>query len=169
MQSYWLTPLWFVLACILMAFIEYFLHRFSMHKKGFGSEEAWESHARLHHGRFFPGACFEGCYDEAGKYVSVELQPGYNALGLSPIWITLYFLVSSACGLTFMIVFALHGLIWTQCHKEMHFPAGRWFSNTRYYKYICAFHKKHHLEQGGNFSVVFPPVLDYVFRTYRGL
>lgn len=161
-------PLWFVLANILMAIIEYTLHRYPMHRKGY-SNETWESHAKLHHGRFFPRSAFTHPLDIAARYVSVDLQPGYNALGLSPIWIILYFFVSPYCGLTFAFVFAMHGVIWTICHREMHFPQDRWFSGTKYYKYICAYHKKHHTDQSGNFSVIYPPVLDMLFGTYRGL
>jgi hypothetical protein len=168
-QSLWLIPVWFALACVTMAVVEYAVHRGPMHARRSGNREAWESHAVLHHGRFFPAGKFEHPPDRAARYVSIDLQPGYTAVGLSPIWLALYFLVGPVCGLTFAFTFGMHGYVWTTIHREMHYPEGRWFSRTRYYRYLRDYHMRHHEQPGGNFAVIFPPFLDLLFGTYRGI
>lgn len=161
---------WLALALLAMSFIEYIVHRWPMHNKRFVdcfpvAADAFESHAVLHHGRFFKD--FENEPDRAARYVSLELSPGYMLLGLSPIWGGLCFL-SLTGGVLFATVIAMHGIVWTAVHREMHEPKGRWFSRMRPYRFWRAYHKRHHEKPGTNFNALLPG-LDWLFGTYGGL
>lgn len=158
---------WLPFTVGLMAFLEYFFHRWPMHngrfvqKTGIG-QESFESHAALHHGRFFKQ--FDKEADPAARYISMVINPGYALLGMSPVWLGLC-LASWTGGLTMAIVIVAHAVLWSIIHKEMHFPAGRWFARTRAYRYIHAHHKAHHEHPGTNFAALFPPVMDNLFGT----
>lgn len=162
---------WLIFSYISLSLIEYWAHRYPMHSAKLARSrlgrlffrDAFESHAKLHHGRFYRN--FEGDPDPAAKFVSLELNPGYMLYLTSVIWIPLWF-ISTAGTITFMACVFLHGLLWTTIHREMHEPEGRWFSKLLLYRYWYAYHREHHEHPGWNFNVVCP-LMDHVFGTYR--
>lgn len=161
----------YLLATLLfLSAMEYFFHRWPMHNAPFVrrwglGREAFESHAVLHHGRFYKD--FAGDRDPAARYVSLDLQPGYLLLGFAPLWGALC-LLSLTFGLTLAAGLLVHGTVWTAVHREMHEPEGRWFSRTAPYRLWRAYHKRHHENPGANFNVLLP-FFDFVFGTYGGL
>lgn len=155
-------------AYAFMSVVEYFLHRYPMHSRAFARRfpllgKELERHALLHHARYY-NERFTHCEDPAAKYISVDLNPFYMVLGLAPVWIPLC-LWNMTVGLTFAAFFALHGLVWTTIHREMHEPVGTWFSKTKLFRYYREYHRIHHDHPCYNFNVVCPG-MDYLMYTY---
>lgn len=161
-----MIALWILLALLALSSAEYVAHRFFMHQKGW-NQFSYESHTMLHHHRFYTTSRFAKCRDLAAKYVGIELHAGYMLLGSAVLWGPLLF-VSLTGAVVFALAFTLHGFIWTNLHREMHEPAGRWFSTWRLYAFWRSYHKRHHEVPTGNFNVLVP-FWDFVFGTYRGL
>lgn len=165
------TALWLLLAVTLMAFVEYGLHRWPMHSKRFvarfpSARDQHERHAVLHHGRFYRDR-FDNSPDPVARHFNIDLEPGFALLFGSPVWLALWAIGLPAAAACFAGVSAAHAVVWTAVHREMHDPRGRWFAGTRYYRFVHANHKLHHERPGGNFAVVFPPLMDVLFGTYR--
>ncbi len=155
---------------MLMSAVEYALHRWPMHSARLSKfvpalRRTFEQHAVLHHGRYYRQS-FSSDPDPAARHLNIDLHPGFSLFGLSPVWVPL-FLVHPAAGLAMAAVITLHAWTWTAIHREMHDPAGRWFANTRVYRYLRDYHERHHAHPGSNFNVVLPGV-DWLFGTYRG-
>jgi hypothetical protein len=155
----------------LMSFIEYVLHRWPMHSRPFLRRFPWlydtfERHAVLHHGRYFKDR-FVGHPDPAARHLNIGIEPGFNVLGLAPLWVPLL-LLSVPAGLAMAAVFGLHAAVWSSAHAEMHDPRGRLIGTTAYFRYLRPYHHTHHKHPGCNFATVFPPFWDLVFGTHRG-
>jgi len=163
---------WLAGSLVLMALIEYLIHRYPMHngrfvrKTGIGTD-VLEAHSVLHHGRYYKGEAFENNPDPAAPRISMKIEKEFNLVGLAPIWLTLCLFVSVLGGVIFAMVTVAQATVWTMVHREMHVPTGRWFSRTRYYRYLRAWHYTHHVHPGTNFAAVFPPFFDWLFGTYR--
>lgn len=161
--------LWVIFSLLLMSLIEYAAHRWPMHNRkfveftGLGAE-ALESHAVLHHGKYRQ---FEDDPDPASRFISIDLQPGYMLLGLSPLILGIA-LWSLTGAIVFALVIFAHGVIWTNIHREMHHPKGRFFSSWGLYRFYRAYHKKHHERPSANYNAVLP-FWDFVFGTFGGL
>ena len=163
---------WVAFSYVMMSFIEYVLHRWPMHSRAFARRVWWlpllkdevYRHAYLHHSVYFPRRHFDDCNDPASRYISISLSPFFNLLGLSPIWIGLYF-VSPLGAAIFAGFAALHAVLWTAIHREMHEPANRWFACLRIYRFWRTYHETHHRRPNFNFNVVCP-LMDHVFGTY---
>jgi hypothetical protein len=164
---------WSALAVVLMAFVEYGLHRWPMHSKTFVRRftflrDAHERHAVLHHGRFYRER-FDHDFDPVARHFNIDLDPGFALLLGSPVWLSLWFAGFTAGAACFAAVSAAHALVWSAVHREMHDPRGRWFSGTAYYRYVHANHKLHHDRPGVNYAVVLPPLVDRLFGTHRAV
>ena len=165
---------WLMFSYVLMSLIEYVLHRWPMHSRRFARLVWWlpllkdevYRHAYLHHSVYFPAKHFVGCDDPASRYISVSISPFFNVIGLLPLWGSLCF-VSPLGGLVFASFAALHAVLWTMIHREMHEPKARWFANLRIYKFWRRYHETHHRRPNFNFNVVCP-LMDHLFGTYLG-
>jgi hypothetical protein len=161
---------WLPASLALMSLIEYALHRWPMHSLGFarmfpGAWPSFDSHARLHHGRFYRGDGFDKEPDPAAKYVGTAIQPGYSLLGLSPLWGGLWLAFGPAAGLTFALVCTAHAAAWTAVHAEMHEPRQRFFARTRAFAWLKEHHRLHHAHPNKNFNALLPGA-DRLFGTY---
>jgi hypothetical protein len=160
---------WVLFAYVVGSLLEYVLHRWPMHSARFARRFPWledehKRHAVLHHAVFYPGKRFRFCPDPAGRFISTDLSPFFNLILLSPLWAPLYFISHLGCAV-FVVCAALHGVVWTLIHREMHEPRQRWFARTRLYKFWHDYHETHHKRQTYNFNVVLPGA-DHVFGTY---
>lgn len=160
---------WLILSYVGMSFIEYVLHRWPMHSTGFARrfpflKDERDRHAWLHHGVYYPPHRFIGCPDPAGRYISVDLSPFFNLLGLAPLWGPVAWL-HPAAGLTFAAFAFAHAVCWTLIHREMHEPKDRWFGRTRLFRLWRDYHETHHQRPSHNFNVVCP-LFDHIFGTY---
>lgn len=155
-------------SCLLMAGLEYAVHRWAMHRRvpGAAGREMFEAHAVMHHGRYYRAA-FDHDDDPAAGVINIRMaaaeHAAYSLVLAAPLWLWL----SAPAAVALVAVVWLHATVWSAVHTEMHRPAGRWFSRTRYYRYLRDFHHAHHLHPGRNFAIVFPPVMDRLFGTYH--
>ena len=158
---------WLAAWALFMALLEYWAHRLPMHSRRFGGgTQPFENHTVLHHGRYYHGS-FVNDPDPAARVVSMRMSV-FEHLGLASLLaVPLGFVVSWVGAACLLAVVGLHAAVWTAMHVEMHMPAGRWFSKTRYYRYVRDMHHAHHLHPGKNFAAVFPPFMDVVFGTYH--
>lgn len=163
--------LYIFISLVIMSALEYYTHRFTMHGRRFvevtGIDGGFETHAKLHHGRFYRG--FEGDADPAARHVAVDLYPSYVVVTLAPLWL-LAMWASLWFGLTLVAVLALHAALWTQFHREMHEPAGRLVPRLlgTYYRFCYSYHRRHHERPCCNFNVLIP-LFDLLHGTYGGL
>ena len=163
---------WFMACCILMSFIEFFVHRFLMHKRLLpnflykcipGFTTVFQNHHVLHHGRFYK--VFNHEVDPQGRVISIRLDLWIALVGGGLIW-ALTFPLTRVFGPVLTSVAFLHHLAWNCIHEEMHNPRPRWFARTRFFKFFAHYHWMHHRYPGKNFNVVFP-FADFILGKYR--
>lgn len=167
--------LWLALSYVIASAFEYVLHRWPMHNKALVRlvplfKRTFTSHAVLHHGRFYSGSKgFENNPDPVAIHVGVDLGPESNLMFSAPVWASLLIFWSIPAALTFMACAALHGIIWTMIHREMHKPERAWFTwlwpFSKAYAFWRGYHKAHHDHPNRNFNVVCP-LFDFIFGTY---
>lgn len=160
---------WLVVSLVFMSFVEYVAHRWPMHSRRLYRKYPifrgpFERHAILHHGRYFK--VFDREDDPAARYISMWLNPIEHLIGLSPVWLSLFWFVSPVAGLTLAAVIAIHAIVWSMVHFEMHEPKHGWLSRTWYFRYLRQYHKTHHDHPGTNFNAALPG-MDWLFGTYR--
>lgn len=160
--------LYIIFCIILMSFIEYVAHRWFMHNKHLGKiwkglHPIFEKHTMLHHRRFY--RIFDDEPDPAAKYINLKFDTASHVAGALPL-AALFWLISPALAITFLVVIALHAQLWNFLHSEMHIPKGAWFSKFGVYKYLRDYHECHHDHPNKNYNVVIP-LMDFVFGTYR--
>jgi len=142
----WL-PIWY----FFMAFSEYFIHKYTMHKKTFLPEWVWRHHAIEHH------------RDDRND-LNVDL-PFYMHLTIgSPLLSFAYFGYGVISMLCLLFIFYYHSYVWTHMHRAIHDLKDHWITKTDYYKRARKHHLDHHRRPAKNFGVVFLWT-DYVFKT----
>ena len=142
----WLTTWYFV-----MAFMEYFIHRYTMHKKTFLPKWIWKHHAIDHH-------------RDNRNDINVDL-PFYMHLVIgSPLIAITYFYFGVIATLCLLVTFFYHSYIWTHMHRAIHDLEDNWITKTKYYERAKRHHLLHHRRPASNFGVVFLWT-DYIFNT----
>jgi hypothetical protein len=159
---------WFAASCIVMSFLEFFIHRYMMHKRVLprwlyrwlpGMGRVFENHAVLHHGRYYK--VFNHEVDPKGRTISIRLDLWIGIVGGILVALALY-PVSLVAGPVFLSVVLLHHLTWNLIHEEMHNPRPRWFRHLPFYKLLVRYHWMHHKYPGMNYNVVLPGA-DFLF------
>ncbi|HEX8851273.1 MAG TPA: hypothetical protein VF761_17235 [Gemmatimonadaceae bacterium] len=165
---------WLLAAYVVTSAFEYFPHRWVMHSRQLARRvgsarlaEEFESHATLHHGRFFGPRSFTTCADPAARYVSIDTGALYMLGKTWWVWLPLAAVSLIGAGVL-AAFFAAHGALWTAVHREMHYPSGRWFARSSAYRFWHRYHETHHDRHGTNFNVLCPG-FDHLFGTYGGL
>ncbi len=146
---------WFIVFNVMMAFAEYFIHRYLMHRQVLnfrGLKWVFEEHAIDHH--------FHGRNNK-----NIDLPVYYHLIIGSPLIIFLA-LVDPVALVPLMIVFWMHSYLWTKIHRATHGLESNWISQTRWYKTFENHHLMHHKYPGKNFGVVYI-FMDYVFGTAK--
>lgn len=152
--------IWIIFAYIVVSATEHFAHRFVMHNSRLALRWArayheFESHAVLHHGRYYGRGHFTESTDPASRHISIELPVPFMLVMTSWMWGPLM-AFSFRGGLTLCIAFVLHGIIWTNIHREMHEPKKPWWAKTSLFRYLRTYHYAHHEDTKTNYNVVCP-------------
>jgi hypothetical protein len=159
---------WLMASCIIMSFIEFFAHRYLMHKRTLphviykfipGLNRLFQNHAVLHHGRYYK--VFNHEDDPQGRQISIRLDLWAPLIGGPLVWALTYPL-SPLIGPAFVTVVVLHHFAWNLIHNEMHNPKPRWFGKTSFFKFFARYHWMHHKYPGKNYNIIFPGA-DFVF------
>jgi len=155
-----------------MSFLEFFVHRFVMHKRSLprwvykcipGFTTAFHNHAVLHHGRYYK--VFNHEEDPRGRTISIRLDLWIALVAGGVVWASTFWL-TPVVGPVFLSVAFLHHIAWNWIHEEMHNPKPRWFSRTRLYRFLAHYHWIHHKYPGKNYNVIFP-CADFILGKYR--
>lgn len=150
---------WFVFSCVLMSFVEHQVHARIMHQRFFLSnkfpilEKVFLHHAGLHHSTYAVAFTDPPVPRGDDKGIRLSILEG---VGESLIFAFLISFVSKIGAIVFVLVVALHHMIWNAIHLEMHKPEGRFFSQWPVYKYLARHHLMHHKYPSKNMNVVFP-------------
>lgn len=160
-----------ILSIVIISFIEYFVHRWIMHRRRLPDfvyrcipflNKTYEQHNFLHHRKYYEEFNYEP--DPYGRDIDIELDVRLGAFLAFIVCIPIWF-ISSTFAIVFFFTLIAHHLIWNVVHSEMHRPKYTWFSNTRIYKFLAKYHWMHHTYPGKNYNVVFP-FADYVMGAY---
>jgi Fatty acid hydroxylase superfamily len=139
------------------AFMEYFAHRWLMHRQRiarfFGSSvllKLFHEHIEHHF------QCFDIYDHEEGpcgiKNLSIRLTTELLAVSV-PALLWFHFDWWVTVELPFVAI--LHGILWSAVHTEMHRPLKTWFSRSFIFQYINRHHFLHHRHPGTNFGALF--------------
>jgi hypothetical protein len=162
---------WFAGSCVAVSFLEYFIHRYLMHKRPLpgllyrwlpGLSALFSNHNVLHHGRYYK--VFNHEEDPVGRTISLRLDLWIGLVAGVLIGLALYPL-SLVAGPVFLTVVLLHHLAWNLIHDEMHNPRPRWFGHSWFFRFFARYHWMHHKYPGKNYNVVLP-CADFVFGKY---
>lgn len=144
--------MWLCVWFLVMAFSEYFIHKYTMHKKKWWMPKwVFHDHAIEHH------------HLERND-INIDL-PVYNHLLVgSPLIILSYYFIGLPCFIALLFVFCFHSYTWTKIHRGIHNLEENWIMKTKYYEKAKDHHIKHHERPGKNFGVVFLWT-DHIFGT----
>ena len=147
-----IPPFWLVVWYLVMAFMEYIIHRYTMHKRqNWLPKWIWKHHAVDHH------------RDDRND-LNIDLPFYIHLVVGSPILFLSYYyfgIISMSC---LLAIFYYHSYVWTHMHRAIHGIKDHWIGNTKYYERAKKHHLDHHKRPAKNFGVVFLWT-DYVFGT----
>jgi len=163
----WLTvPLAFAYANL----VEYFGHRFPMHRRFPGLGAIYKRHAGQHH-RFFTD---EAMLVESRRDFRVLLFPPmlviffFGLFGV-PVWFALKWALSANVAWLFTSVGLAYYLNYEILHTAYHLPETHWLARSRLVQKLRWLHRTHH-DQGlmahANFNITWP-IGDWLFGTLR--
>jgi len=158
---------WFVFSCVLMSFVEHQVHARIMHQRFFlagkipALEKVFRHHAGLHHSTYAVAFTDSPVAKGEDKGIRLSVPEGVAESLIFALFISL---ISKIGAVVFVLVVALHHMIWNLIHLEMHKPEGRFFSQWPVYKYLARHHLMHHKYPSKNMNVVFP-FADFVLGT----
>lgn len=106
-----------LICCVLIyAWLEYFVHRFDMHKLG---SPRFQSHTVEHHGRLHMGA------NQASLTQSDVAAVFWFSL---PATLAMYYWVSPAFPVYWIGFLFWAGFAWTAVHRNIHGESGYWYA-----------------------------------------
>ena len=134
--------MWLLIWMLVMAFAEYTIHRWTMHRKKWWLPNwIFNDHAIEHH------------HHERND-LNIDL-PIYNHLLIGSPLIILSYFIGLPCLIAVLSVFCFHSYTWTKIHRGIHDLEENWIMKTKYYEKAKDHHINHHHRPGKNFGVVF--------------
>jgi len=164
---------WVFASVVLLSFIEHFVHRALMHRRGLPPalyrrfaflEGYWRAHAVLHHATYYRRFNFEP--DPLGREIDMRLGVRTAArlyAGVFPL-VLLLWLVEPVGAIVFSVVAFTHMYFWGLVHHEMHVPASGFLQRRAAYRFLARYHFLHHRYPVLNLNVV-NPLADRVLGT----
>ncbi len=143
--------MWLLLAVAITAISEYIGHRWLHHKS---SGVLWHDHVVRHHGR-------------RSTEVNIDLPIWHNLLSATP-WV----IISLALGiwqltLWLYVCAIVHAILWTKLHRSFHDVQHSWITKMPGYNMLRRHHLYHHDVATKNYGIVFGPLIDICFGTWR--
>lgn len=144
-------------ALVANSFVEWFVHRFIMHKPSKLIPYGY-AHTTSHHRVFGPGPSYHVLFPEMRDH---GIGFTWREYVLFPIFCTaLYLPVQLLTGKPVYLgalaaVFA--GLIaFDVLHRRFHDPRNTWFQRSRVFRFLKEHHRLHHADMTRNFNVTMP-------------
>jgi hypothetical protein len=162
-----------VVTVVLLSFIEHFVHRSIMHRRGLPLalyrrlsflDGYWRAHAVLHHATYYRRFNFEP--DPLGREIDMRLGLRTAArlyAGVFPA-VLLLGLTEPMGAVVFSLAAVAHMYLWGVVHHEMHVPASHFLQRRAAYRFLARYHLLHHRYPGRNLNVV-NPLADVVLGT----
>ncbi len=150
--------------------IEWWTHRYPMHKKLPGPlfRFLFEHHVTVHHAKFSGDAYEHHHEDERGTIpFPLWVGPLLIAVAVSPFWAISYWTGTDIPLWTSLIVAVLYYIAFEGIHQLMHLPDSpkvRWIRESKWFVWLNTHHKIHHARAGSNFNLVLP-LADWMFET----
>lgn len=146
---------------------EFLLHRFVMHRKTL-VPFPYELHAVGHHGMFGADATYHALDENMKSHVTFVPRDYAILLGIhAPFVMAAEQLVGIPfVGLGAALAILSYLLAFDWLHWSFHVPAGRFYENFRWFRWIKRHHRLHHANPDRNLNVVLP-LADLLFRTLR--
>jgi hypothetical protein len=154
----------FLAGIVYASFFEWTVHSKVMHRPILSISHFYRGHAQIHHGRYQGDSTFV-----AGDRPHTDITFAWWAMPF-PILAHVPFLtpialwVSMPAAIGIFVAFSVYQVSYEYFHYCMHVPAGRWFEQTRAFKWIDAHHFQHHRKHNTNLNVVLP-IADFLLRT----
>jgi len=163
----WLT---LPLALVYANLVEYFGHRFPMHRPYPGLREIYKRHAGQHH-RFFNHQAMP--IDNLRDLRAVLFPPllvvfFFGLFGL-PVWLLLDWLFSANVAWLFIATGLAYFLNYEILHLAYHLPEQHWLARRGLVRRLCWLHRTHHDPRRMaqcNFNITYP-LGDWLFGTLR--
>lgn len=148
---------------LMVAFLEYAMHRWLLHWWGTVAGRAHLSHHKTFT-KSFVGEEELVFFDRT--WVRLIVMFVAYSLCLSPLLL----ISASWCPWLFAYLVAIgtvHAGVWNKYHNEMHRPTGAWWAQTRHFRHVRDFHLVHHHYPRTNYGFLAAPIFDVVFGTRR--
>lgn len=161
-----LTALACLCGIVYGSFFEWTLHKFVMHRVIFGFRYAYEAHAQVHHQMYGAGQTYHTSDRSDVKKIPMAWWNGPVLIILSSLPTVFLSWLFDAWWITIGVAIAVsvYYATYEYMHWCMHYPKGRWFENTSFFKWIDNHHRLHHKHVGKNLNVVLP-IADWMLRT----
>jgi sterol desaturase/sphingolipid hydroxylase (fatty acid hydroxylase superfamily) len=137
-----------VVALLLVALLEYVIHRWVMHGRRCG--KFFREHTIEHHAR-----------RRNGIYVTLPLRTSLKVTAPLAVLLLWWPVLSVAL----LAVAVVHCGMWTALHHSFHDTGHGWVRRIPGWSFLQRHHLEHHRNPHVNFGGVFGPCLDLVFRT----
>jgi len=115
----------------------------------------FKEHTIDHHKTWFP-SCDASPLETKESRINLRFE--FRVLFLFCVFalpFSLFYFVGTIYNAILPLVWALVvWFAWSEIHEEMHFPKGRWFSRTRVFKFLHAWHCLHHKHQSKNLGII---------------
>lgn len=159
------------LSLILDSIIEWWTHKYPMHKKMPGPlfRFLFKHHVNLHHS-LFSGNAYEHSHEANDRDTipfPLWVGPLLILTAISPFWIISYYIGNYIPVWTSLSVALFYYVAFEGIHQLMHIPDSpkvRWIRETKWFKWLNEHHRKHHEKASYNFNLVLP-LADWLFGT----
>lgn len=150
-------------------FIEWFVHRFLMHRRVGVIEYAYTTHTLDHHVKFG--------FDETYVAITPEMEADHGAFcwkeyTLLPLlafmlYAPIHVLTGKPILAGAMLASMTGLLLYDYLHYNFHVLKDSWVQRNRYFLFLKEHHRGHHEDMKTNFNVYFLPIADLLLGTYK--
>lgn len=134
-----------------MAVMEWFIHKYWMHRPFPGLYTTFREHHIEHHSK-------------ERNDLNIDLPVTTNWKVSIPICFLIGLFSIQLAIITF-IVSTLHAILWTQFHRSFHDVGGFWTRRIPGYNKLLGHHIRHHDRPNRNYGALFGPCIDFIMGT----
>lgn len=146
---------WTLASYTVLSFIEYYIHKFHMHRPGFLNKlHPWlfDHHQKIHHPAYREN--FDISNPIEHKDIGIGTPIHKVSIPALIAAILLGYFVSITGGIIFFSCVIIHMIAWNVFHSAMHDPKETWLKKKGIYKFLARHHYMHHLYPRKNFNVI---------------
>lgn len=146
---------WLAAGYVLMSFVEWYLHRHHMHRRGWlNYVQPWLffNHQAVHHPVYRKNFALASRPEdgEVGVFMPLLKIAAVAAVAFAPV----YLWVSELGAACLWLVPVAHAVLWNVIHAQMHRVRDWGLDGWRPYEFLKRYHHLHHVYPNKNFNVV---------------